>query len=147
MYMLDTNVCIRLMGGNPAIQQRIKMIKGTTINISVIVAGELLYGAYKSSKVTENLNTIYTLFDAVSEIHIVDTETMNIYGMLKAELIERFGPKDKTRLRNFRIESIGFMDNDLWIASVAIQHDLILVSADTDIMRLNGIEGLKIENW
>jgi tRNA(fMet)-specific endonuclease VapC len=135
------------MGGNPAIQQRIKMIKGTTINISVIVAGELLYGAYKSSKVTENLNTIYTLFDAVSEIHIVDTETMNIYGMLKAELIERFGPKDKTRLRNFRIESIGFMDNDLWIASVAIQHDLILVSADTDIMRLNGIEGLKIENW
>jgi len=147
MYMLDTNVCIRLMGGNPAIQQRIKMIKGTTINISVIVAGELLYGAYKSSKVTENLNTIYTLFDAVSEIHIVDTETMNIYGMLKAELVERFGPKDKTRLRNFRIESIGFMDNDLWIASVAIQHDLILVSADTDIMRLNGIEGLKIENW
>jgi len=147
MYMLDTNVCIRLMGGNPAIQQRIKMIKGTTINISVIAAGELLYGAYKSSKVTENLNTIYTLFDAVSEIHIVDTETMNIYGMLKAELIERFGPKDKTRLRNFRIESIGFMDNDLWIASVAIQHDLILVSADTDIMRLNGIEGLKIENW
>jgi tRNA(fMet)-specific endonuclease VapC len=135
------------MGGNPAIQQRIKMIKGTTINISVIVAGELLYGAYKSSKVTENLNTIYTLFDAVSEIHIVDTETMNIYGMLKAELVERFGPKDKTRLRNFRIESIGFMDNDLWIASVAIQHDLILVSADTDIMRLNGIEGLKIENW
>lgn len=147
MYMLDTNVCIRLMGGNPAIQQRIKMIKGTTINISVIVAGELLYGAYKSSKVTENLNTIYTLFDAVSEIHIVDTETMNIYGMLKAELVERFGPKDKTRLRNFRIESIGFMDNDLWIASVAIQHGLILVSADTDIMRLNGIEGLKIENW
>jgi tRNA(fMet)-specific endonuclease VapC len=135
------------MGGNPAIQQRIKMIKGTTINISVIVAGELLYGAYKSSKVTENLNTIYTLFDAVSEIHIVDTETMNIYGMLKAELVERFGPKDKTRLRNFRIESIGFMDNDLWIASVAIQHGLILVSADTDIMRLNGIEGLKIENW
>jgi len=147
MYMLDTNVCIRLMGGNPAIQQRIKMIKGTTININVIVAGELLYGAYKSSRVTENLNTIYTLFDAVSEIHIVDTETMNIYGMLKAELVERFGPKDKTRLRNFRIESIGFMDNDLWIASVAIQHDLILVSADTDIMRLNGIEGLKIENW
>lgn len=147
MYLLDTNVCIRLMSGNPDIQQRVTMIKGNTINISVIVAGELLYGAYKSSRVTENLNTIYTLFDAVSEIHIVDTETMNIYGMLKAELVERFGPTDKTKLRNFRIESIGFMDNDLWIASVAIQHDLILVSADTDIMRLNGIEGLKIENW
>jgi tRNA(fMet)-specific endonuclease VapC len=147
MYLLDTNVCIRLMSGNPAIQQRVTIIKGTTINISVIVAGELLYGAYKSSRVTENLNTIYTLFDAVNEIHIVDTETMNIYGMLKAELVERFGPNDKTKLRNFRIESIGFMDNDLWIASIAIQHNLILVSADTDIMRLNGIEGLKIENW
>ena len=147
MYLLDTNVCIRLMSGNKDIQQRVAMIRGTTINISVIVAGELLYGAYKSSRVTENLNTIYTLFDAVSEIHIVDTETMDIYGMLKAELVERFGPKDKTRLRNFGIKSIGFMDNDLWIASVAIQHNLILVSADTDIMRLNGIEDLKIENW
>jgi len=147
MYLLDTNICIRLMSGNPAIQQRVTMIKGTTINISVIVAGELLYGAYKSSRVTENLSTIYTLFDAVNEIHIVDSETMNIYGMLKAELVERFGPNDKTKFRNFRIESIGFMDNALWIASIAIQHNLILVSADTDIMRLNGIEGLKIENW
>ena len=46
MYLFDTNVCIRLMSGNPDIQQRVTMIKGNTINISVIVAGELLYGAY-----------------------------------------------------------------------------------------------------
>lgn len=147
MYLLDTNVCIRLMSGNTNIQQRITKLKGTTINISVIVAGELLYGAYRSSRITENLNTVYTLLDSVNEIYYVDTETMVIYGRLKAKLVERFGPIDKNKLRNFKIESLGFRDNDLWIASVAIQHNLILVSADTDIIRLNGIEDLVIENW
>lgn len=42
---------------------------------------------------------------------------------------------------------MGFRDNDLWIAAVAIQHDLIIVSADSDFQRLKLIEDLKIECW
>jgi tRNA(fMet)-specific endonuclease VapC len=72
---------------------------------------------------------------------------MAIYARLKAEIVEQFGPTDKSKLRNFRIESLGFGDNDLWIASVAIQHNLILITADIDIIKLNGTEGLVIENW
>lgn len=50
------------------------------------------------------------------------------------------GPKDRRKRR-------GFKDNDLWIASVAIQHNLILVSNDSHIMRLSGVVGLRVENW
>jgi tRNA(fMet)-specific endonuclease VapC len=147
MYLLDTNVCIRLMNGNANMQQRIVRLKENTININVTVAGELLYGAYKSSRIAENLDTVYTLLDSVNEIYYVDTDTMAIYGRLKAKLVERFGPTDKNKLRNFKIESLGLGDNDLWIASVAIQHSLILITADIDIIKLNGIEDLVIENW
>jgi len=45
------------------------------------------------------------------------------------------------------MESLGFNTNDLWIASSAIQYNQILVSADNDLLRFDGIEGLKIENW
>ena len=149
MYMLDTNVCIKLMSGDPDIRHRITMIKSSAINICVIVAGELLYGAYKSSRINENLNIVNILLDAMRNIYSVDTETMNIYGQLKAKLTERFSPKDgtNTKLRKFKIETLGFTDNDLWIASISIQHNLILMSADKGLMRLNGMEGLRIENW
>jgi tRNA(fMet)-specific endonuclease VapC len=61
--------------------------------------------------------------------------------------MDRFGPKDKRKRRNTKVESLGFKDNDLWIASTAIQHNLILVSADSDLLVLDGIQGLKVENW
>jgi tRNA(fMet)-specific endonuclease VapC len=76
MYLLDTNVCIRLMNGNTNIRQRIANLKGITINISVIVAGELLFGAYKSSRIAENLDTVYTLLDSMNEIYYIDTDTL-----------------------------------------------------------------------
>jgi len=56
-------------------------------------------------------------------------------------------PKAKGIRRNTNVGSLGFKDNDLWIVAAAIQHDLILVSRDSHILRLNGIEGLKVENW
>ena len=63
------------------------------------------------------------------------------------DIIRSFGPQDKKKLRNTTTESLGFKENDLWIAASAIQHDLILVSSDNHIWQLNGIEGLKVENW
>jgi len=66
---------------------------------------------------------------------------------LKNEILERFGPRDRLRRRGFRVESLGFKDNDLWIASVAIQHNLTLVSNDSHVMRLSGVIGLRVENW
>ena len=66
---------------------------------------------------------------------------------LKLAILDYFGPKSRSKRRNTKTESPGFKDNDLWIATVAIQHSLTLVSADSDIQRLDGIEGLRVENW
>ena len=44
--------------------------------------------------------------------------------------------------------NLGFDENDLWIAAVALQNDLIVVSSDSDFQRIKQVENkLTIESW
>jgi tRNA(fMet)-specific endonuclease VapC len=147
MYILDTNHCIRILIKKLDIKQKLGSIGNADIGTCVVVAGELFYGAYKSHKVKDNLREIYELLNDMQVLYDVDNETAEVYGKLKAEIVERFGPKDNTKRRNTKPESLGFKDNDLWIASIAIQHNLVLVSADKHILELQGIVGLRVESW
>jgi tRNA(fMet)-specific endonuclease VapC len=106
----------------------------------------LIYGAYISELVSENIRRIEELVEYI-QVYGINWDTIYVYSRMKAEILERFGPKDKRKRRNTKIESLGFKDNDLWIAATAIQHNLILVSSDSDMHNLSGIEGLNVENW
>jgi len=146
MYLLDTTHCIALFNNKPSVVQKLNELGKLKISTSVIVRGELFFGVYKAERLTENLQQINTFLDYI-QIHLIDEETSEIYGRLKSTILDYFGPKDKGKRRNITVESLGFRDNDVWIASTAIQHNLTLVSGDNDLLRLNGIEGLKVENW
>jgi len=146
MYLIDTVICIQILNNNQTIIERLRELDGLS-TLSVINAGELIYGAYKSDQMTENISSVLNLIELMREVYEVDTETIWIYGRLKAEIIKRFGPKDKQKQRNFRLESLGLFDNDLWIASIAIQHELTLITQDSDFKKLQGFEGLKIMIW
>ena len=80
-------------------------------------------------------------------IYQIDNETAGIYGRIKAGIIDYFGPKGRSQRRIAKTEKMGFRDNDLWISAVAIQHELIIVSADSDFQRLKHIEDLEVESW
>ena len=69
------------------------------------------------------------------------------HGKLKAEIINQFGPKEKAKRRKFNLTKLGISDNDLWIASTAIQENLILVSRDEDFLRIKQVHNLSLENW
>ena len=146
MYLIDTVICIRMLNNDQFIIKRLRELDGLS-TLSVINAGELIYGAYKSEHITENISSILNLLERMCEVYGIDTETIWIYGRLKAEILRRFGPKDKQKQRNFRLESLGFFDNDLWIASIAIQHELTLITQDNDFKLLQGFEGLKLMIW
>jgi tRNA(fMet)-specific endonuclease VapC len=76
-------------------------------------------------------------------MYLLDTN----HGQLKAALINQFAPKEKRQRRRTKITDIGFDDNDLWIVAIAIQHNLILVSTDSDFQRIKTVRDLTIETW
>ncbi len=146
MYLLDTTHCLQFILGFPKIQEKQSILGSDLITTSVIVRGELLFGAHKSGRLIDSLTKIETFFEDIT-VYPIDKTTSDIYGNLKNMILNQFGPKDKNKLRNFKVESLGFKDNDLWIASTAIQHNLVLVSEDSHILRLQGINELKVESW
>ena len=58
-YILDTNVCIKLLKGNShSLLQKIENISSFDVIIPAIVRHELYYGAYKSNRQEETLNVL-----------------------------------------------------------------------------------------
>lgn len=144
MYLLDTTHCLRLFWG--VLEEKLKSFDKIQLSTNVIARGELIYGIHKSERFYENFIKFESFLKDI-KVYPVDDDTSNSYGKLKNEIVVAFGPKDKNRLRNFKVDSLGFKENDLWISASAIQHNLILVSADKHIHQLQGINGLKVESW
>jgi tRNA(fMet)-specific endonuclease VapC len=146
MYLLDTTHCLYLMAGFQRVQKKQESSGDSSVSTCTIVRGELMFGAFKSKRVEENIHKVESLLNDIT-IYSIDEATADIYGELKNAILVQFGPKDRNKLRNFKVESLGFKDNDLWIAAISIQHRLILVSADNHIQRLHGINELIVESW
>lgn len=148
MYLLDTTYCFRIIGGNPGVIQKIGNLGNVPVATCVIVRRELVFGAYKSARNRENLRLVKQFFDDEDiEVYGIDKETTDIYGELKAAILTHFGSKEKARRRKAKTETLGFNENDLWIAAVAKRHGLTIVSEDGDFQRLKEVNDLKVEKW
>ncbi|HZK75414.1 MAG TPA: type II toxin-antitoxin system VapC family toxin [Candidatus Kapabacteria bacterium] len=123
--MLDTNAAIAFLNGDTIIASKIDR---SVSLISVIVMGELLFGALNSSRVTENVKRVMD-FVANADILFVDTHTSRLFGEIKASL------QKKGRL---------IPDNDIWIAATSLQHGLELVTRDGHFQQ---VENLRCIGW
>jgi tRNA(fMet)-specific endonuclease VapC len=146
MYLLDTNYCSRIITGDPQAIQAMLSHRRQGIAISVIVEGELRFMAENSELKLDNLARVQSLLERL-DVCPVNSNISNTYALLKAALFSIFGPKDKAERRKLRIQTLGFDDNDLWIAVTAIHHQLILVSADRDFERIQPATTLQLESW
>ncbi len=125
-FLLDTNIVIALFAEDPNIHER--MANAVEVFIPSVAVGELYFGAYKSQKIEENISRIdeFTLNNTVLACN---TATAKLYGDIKNKLKEKGQP---------------LPENDIWIAAIARQHDLTLVTRD---IHFHVIENLKIESW
>ena len=146
MYLLDTNHCSRLLQGHPAIVSKLQELGEVPIATCVIVRGELIFMAQKSEQKAENLHQVHQFLSDIL-VYPIDDETADIYGKLKAAILDRFGPREKAQRRKTETTKLGFSENDLWIAAVAKRYALTIVSADSDFERLKEVETLSIEQW
>lgn len=110
--LLDTSAVIDLFDGDPAAEQAIANARG--LSMASITLGELLYGAECSSRPSQNRAEINEFASSVA-ILSCDAETASQYGSIKHLLRQKGKP---------------LPENDLWIAAVARQHRLTLVTRD-----------------
>ncbi|MBE9209707.1 type II toxin-antitoxin system VapC family toxin [Nostoc sp. LEGE 06077] len=146
MYLLDTNHCSQAILGNPNLLNRLAKVENSVITTCAIVQGELIDMAERSQRKESNLALIHGFLTGIY-IHNIDGSTATIYGQLKAALFNQFAPKEKSKRRKTKITDLGFDENDLWIAAVALQHGLIVVSADSDFQRIQQVKTLSVESW
>lgn len=124
-YLLDTNIISALFKGEEIISS--KIVDATNINIPVIALGELYYGIELS-------NTLKYMADiedikATYELLVVDDITSKYYGTVKAALRKKGTP---------------IPENDIWIAALALQHNLTLATRDK---HFDEVDGLMTEKW
>ncbi|NJL64517.1 MAG: type II toxin-antitoxin system VapC family toxin [Methylacidiphilales bacterium] len=146
MYLLDTNHCSRIIFGEANVILRLQEHIGLGVATSVIVQGELLYMVQKSSQRSANLAFVRNFLQTI-DLYPINGGVADVYGNLKGEIIEHFGPKDKAKRRKFTIQDLGFSDNDLWIASTALHYNLTVVSDDSDFQRIQQVQTLNLESW
>lgn len=123
---LDTNVLIRLFNGDESIAERIDA--ADDVAISVVVLGELLYGARYSARPDEKLAEIARFVTSHNVLNC-DRGTAEIYGIVKAKL-RRLGKP--------------IPENDVWIAAHALQFGVPLV---TDDAHFGVVDGLTLDSW
>ncbi len=123
-FLLDTSIIVAIFSGDDSVPKRLEQ-SGETF-IPSIAVGELYFGAYKSGRIVENLTQIRK-FITESTILDCDVNTAHEYGLVKNQL------RGKGQL---------ISENDIWIAAIALQYSLILVTSDRHFDR---IDGLKLE--
>jgi len=62
-------------------------------------------------------------------------------------LVEQYGPRERAKRRNFDLSRLGFHDNDLWIASCALDVAMTVVSTDGGFARIAAVSDLEVDSW
>jgi tRNA(fMet)-specific endonuclease VapC len=124
-YLLDTNIIIGLFNSDINI---LAQIASNEIAIPVFTVGEPYFGAYKSSKIQQNIQRIEELVEKLNIIQSSELTGLH-YGKIKSSL-----------------KAIGkpIPENDIWISALAIEKSFTLVTRDK---HFENVEELKIETW
>lgn len=127
--LVDTNVCIAWLKGEPGVRDAWLDLEPEDVALSSVVRAELLYGARHSQKVAANLKRLETFFAPLVSLPFGDRAAEQ-YGLLRAQLTAAGTP-------------IG--PNDLMIASTALAHDLVLITRNQ--REFSRVPGLRLETW
>ena len=128
-YLLDTNIVVYVLKRRPVELLSTFNANASRMAMSSITLAELLHGAEKSSRVSENLAAIDD-FCSRLEVLPYGPKAAQHYGVIRAAL-EKLG------------QPIGV--NDLQIAAHARSEGLVLVT--NNMGEFARVPALEVENW
>ena len=123
--LLDTVIVAGYFNDDVPIQE---CLRGVTAYVASTTIGELYFGAYKSQRVTQNVQNIRQFIQGVTVLPCTEV-TADWYGQIKIAL-----------------RAVGRLipENDIWIAAAAMEHRLFLATRDA---HFNAIDKLTVEIW
>ncbi len=124
--LLDTNILIGILAKDEAILSR--LVETEVVFLPSIALGELYFGAFKSAHPDDNAERIDRLAASTAILYCDGTTALH-YGRIKTDL---------------RAKGRPIPENDIWIAAIAQQHGLTVVSRD---LHFREIENLPVEEW
>lgn len=124
-FLLDTTAAIALLENDQAIAQFLNQAETFVPSITL---GELYSGAEKSGKKEANLKRVDT-FAKRRKVLACDAQTARLYGQIDQQLRKKGRP---------------IPVNDKWIAAVALQYGLTVLTRDAHFSQ---VDGLTIETW
>jgi predicted nucleic acid-binding protein len=143
-YLLDTNIISILVRPQsqkyPAVRSHLARVADELIMLPVIAIAEIEFGMAKVEISDESQKATLRKFFADYPLHLgIDDNTIEPYSLVRAELWKLYatpkkrGHKEKVPEDLFdRVtgRELGIDERDILIASVAIQYNLILATAD-----------------
>ncbi|MEN4046863.1 PIN domain-containing protein [Sulfurimonas sp. NW15] len=126
-YLIDSDILIYFLKGKQEVVQMLSQIPIDDLYISRINYTELIYGAYNSSKINQNLKIIEPFLENFKILEFTQASSL-VFA------------KEKARLKkNGNI----IADMDLMIASIAIANDCTLIS--NNIKHFDRIQNLELK--
>lgn len=127
-YLLDTSICVFLLRGKRSVEERLNEIDENECYITDAVVAELIFGAYYSDRVEDNLRKVE---EFVAEMKVIPFhETIHTFGLERTRLWKAGKKID---------------DFDLLIGCAAKAKGLVVVTHNRK--HFEHIEGLEIEDW
>jgi len=128
--MLDTNIVTAILKNNQRIEQKIQELRNQRQGLYISC---LTYYEVKKGLMAVNATRQISIFENFCQV-------VTILLLDDLEIIERASEIYADLKRKGR----PIQDADILIAATVIAHGLILVSDDSDMLR---VQGLTVENW
>jgi tRNA(fMet)-specific endonuclease VapC len=122
--ILDTNALSALFDGDARLKA--VLAKAARISLPVIVLGEYRFGLL-GSRMRKTIEPALDALQDESDVIAIDTDTVRPYAKLRDQLKRAGTP---------------IPSNDVWIAAIAVQHGLPIVSQDEHFDLVSGIRRL-----
>ena len=132
MFLFDTDTLSQILKPTPSstLLARLAIVPPEQQFTSAITVGEMVYGAHRSPSPEPLLRQLEERLWPNVRVLPFDRPAAETYGRLRAEL-ERAGTP--------------LSEPDLRIASIALTHDLIVVTGN--VRHFGRVSGLRVENW
>jgi tRNA(fMet)-specific endonuclease VapC len=132
MYLFDTDSISQIIKSQPYLFfiKKLASVSPEEQFTTTITVGELVYGAYKSSRPSYFLDKLDRMVWPNINILPFDEGAARIYGKVRAEMEKK---------------GLILAEPDMRISAIALQHNLTVITGNT--RHFSKVKGLIVENW